>query len=55
MSTYNSSLVCEEIEGSKETLIDLLPIRYRSIGNALADLQQANKVVKVSGSVIVSF
>jgi len=55
VSTCNRSVTYEEIEESEENFIDLLPMRHLYISNASMDLQPANQVVRVSGSITISF
>lgn len=55
MSTCNRSLAVEEMDEPVEKLVDLLPLRYLSLSNPSPDFQPVNQVVKVSGSITVSF
>jgi len=55
VSTYKSSLACEEIRDTEEHLLSLLPLRYLSISDVSAEAQPVLQVVKVSGNITVSF
>ena len=55
MSLVNRSLALEEIKESDRDLDDLLLVRHLSISNAATESQPACQVVKVSGSITVSF
>jgi len=55
VSTLNSSLALEEMTESQSDMESLLQVRHLSISNALPEQEHACHVVKVSGSVTVSF
>lgn len=55
MGIANRSLALGEIKESHDSFIDLLPEQYLSISNLLMTAQPACQVVKVSGTITVSF
>ncbi len=55
MSNYYRSAACEEIKDKQGPYIDLLPMLHLSISNASADTQITPSVIKVSGTITVSF
>lgn len=55
MSILNRSLALEEVSETQCDIEDLLQVRHLSISNASTEPQHACHVVKVSGSVTVSF
>jgi hypothetical protein len=55
VSLVNCSLVLEEIKDLENHLIDVFPERYLSISNSSVDAQPVCQVVKISGSITVSF
>lgn len=55
MSLLNRSLALEEIERSDNGLEEMLLARHLSISNASTEAQPACQVVKVSGTITVSF
>lgn len=55
VSTINRSLALEEINGSAQDLEELLHLRNLSISNVSTEDQPACQVVKVGGSITVSF
>jgi len=55
VSILNSSLALEEIQVSNNDLEDLHLVRHLSIRNASTESQPVYQVVKVSGTITVSF
>lgn len=55
LSTLNRSFALEEIKESDTDLVDLLPERHLSISNLSTDESSLIQVVKVSGTITVSF
>ncbi len=56
MGNHNSSLALEEMNERVETELDLLvQARHLSISSASAEVQPLFRVVKVSGSITISF
>lgn len=55
VSSFNRSLALEENEGSVQDLEALLHLRHLSIRNASTEAQPVCQVVKVSGTITVSF
>ena len=55
VSSFNRSLALEENEGSVQDLDALLHLRHLSISNGSTEAQPACQVVKVSGTITVSF
>lgn len=55
VSTYNRSLVLEEIKETENLFLDLLPLRRQQTSHVSHEIEPAVKVVKVSGSITVSF
>lgn len=55
VSSFNRSLALEEINESKSDHDDLLLLRHLFIGNTSTETQPVFQVVKVSGSITVSF
>lgn len=55
VSIHNSSLALDEIQVSNSDLVDLHLVRHLSIRNASTESQPACQVVKVSGTITVSF
>ncbi len=55
VSNYHRSLVLEEFKVAEVELEELLPGRHLSLSNMATDAQSVFQVVKVSGSITVSF
>jgi hypothetical protein len=55
VSTFNRSLAFEEIKESEVKLEELLPVRHLSISSVSTTAQPVHQVVKVSGSITISF
>lgn len=55
VSSFNRSLALEEVSESVSDHEDLLHLRHLYISNASTEKQPVLKVVKVSGSITVSF
>jgi hypothetical protein len=55
VSTFTRSLAFEEIKESEVKLEELLPVRHLSISSVSTSTQPVNQVVKVSGTITISF
>lgn len=55
VSICHRALILEEIGKSEDHFVDLFPLRHLSLSNASTDRQPVIQVVKVSGTVTISF
>lgn len=55
VSMLNRLPVLEEIQEFENKIVDLLPVRYLSIHNTATQAQPVCQVVKVCGTITVSF
>jgi hypothetical protein len=55
VSKFKRSLALEDVKETEMELEVYDPVRHLSISNVDADIQPLNQVVKVSGSITVSF
>lgn len=55
VSKYNSALAYQEIRETEHDLPDLLPMRHLFLSDVSTDQQPIICVVKVSGTITVSF
>lgn len=55
MSYYNRSLALEDVQETEVKLEELLPVRHLTLSDVSTETQPVKQVVKVCGSITVSF